>query len=622
MVNPWLAVTAGAKQEGQISSPSREWWQFLQLCDKWNPPSTQNHFKVEPRTKYNTLEQLLDDYKQSGVDSEGHFTLNPIRARELLEQFQLPEATHYLVHLVCFLVGAGAKGIAISSTRSQIRLEASGARVEKETLASPFSVLLRGGAEPHLAELALGLNTILGQDKGYAELRYDRWCANYSPSKIEVSEGSPTNLLTIVAGPRLESQGKDRELELIRELFRWCPVPIRFNGQSQQDPRPTSRCEGIEIYLKNDEHPLLLHVNSNNRLSREIKAPLSALIRVGRHRPGFRIIHLGREYRQEMPWQFVLPGWQIDLMVSSLEFKKDLSQQSILHNDLYFNVLASLRSQLESASALLLQQIPQLPGSEELADELVERLFQAGKIQQALDYQTRLAQELTLGANSLEKGRAIYRLALMEQAVASADHSRAPRAPATQPHLGLGVLQSLRCREAYEPKWTILRCKMAYDPKPPQVEAGVQEMLFRSDVPPVVKEQCYRWLLVHGHRDRNSLAWYRVCLARQIYEGGRIAEAEAVLAEAEEELENSLLHNNSERYLSSLELRAEIAAELGQLETSLELFAGLLAGLRERHGQYNLRLGVTLERLAVLLDCAGKKKQAKEYRAWSKRLYQ
>jgi hypothetical protein len=585
------------------------------LTDKWNPPLVQNHTRVKPPSKYKTLEHLLDDYKQSGVDSEGHFTLNPARARELLKQFQLPEAAHYALHIVSFLVGAGARGISISSSRSNLRFEAPGARMEEETIRSPFSVLLRSNAQPHLSELALGLNTLLGQPGGKVEICFDKWTANYKPDNIAVSENSPTGLLTITARPRLGGRGQDRELELIGDAFRWCSIPVKINGKSIPTPQLSGPPDGLEIHLKNDNYPLQMGQFASNRIVKELRANFSALIRVGRHRPTFRVVHLGRHYERPLPFAFFLPGWQVDITVNSDQFKKDLSQQDILENEKYRNLLLALRVQLEEATELLLSQNPPLTGSEDLVDDLVELLFRQGQVQEAFAFQCQQVQSLGLGGESFQKGRAIYRLGLLENLMK-------PNQASPNVRLGFDMLCNAQAPNQFEPNWTVLKARMAFNSHDPKLASEVNALIAHYRTLPVMKEHCYRWFLRQGHADPRLACGYRVELARQAFESGRPAEALTQLEAAQSGREGECLKENPPVLLKALQLHGELAAQNGQIEKSLEMFGKQLAMLREKYGQYSLELGLTLERIARLLDHAGQTKQAKEYRAWSQRLYE
>jgi len=560
--------------------------------------------------RYDSLQALLDNLREAGVDSEGRFTLNPARARELLEQFQLPDPAYYVLHLMSFLVGSGARELKVSSSRSELRMEAPGASINKESLANPFSVLLRSGAEAYQAELALGLNAILGQSGGRATLRYDRWTARYTPQSVEVEEAEQAvPSMTIACSPRCSRQGKDRELELLRESFRWCPVPVRINGNLLPDPSSTYPAEGLQILLHNPDFPVFCEPAPSNRITKTIQAPFSALIRLGRFKSGFRIIFLGREYPRVLPWGFMLPGWQVDVTIASDRFKKDLSQQSILENELYTNLMTSLRVQLERASELLLTHFPPWTGSEELVDDLLENLYGKGQRELVYAYQQRLVEHLALSENSLQKGRAIYRMALLEKASGHRSHQRLT--------LATNLLQGLTRLPRFEPQWSILKAEMAFD-LDPRIESQVQGLVNRVDTPDFIKEHCYRWLMGVSGQSAKSRAWHRLSLAACIFRVGRLDEALTEVDLAESEAEPFPMEDHQALVI---ELKAKIAVESGHLEKALELFGRHLSMLRESHGQYDLRLGLTLTRLAKLLEHAGQKKQAREYLAWSRRLH-
>lgn len=563
---------------------------------------------MSSQQRYDSLQSLLDGLRREGVDSEGYFTLNPLRARELLEQFQLSEPAHYVLHIMSFLVGCGARTVQVSSTRSQIRFDAPGAEVDRETMASPFAVLLSSKALPYQAELALGLNAILGRKGGEVVLTHAELSARYTSESIEVNEVPPSGSLTVVCKPRLAQSGRDRELELLDQGFRWCPVPVKINGLSLPDPTIAYPSAGLQIFLKNPAFPILSGPDLPNRLVKTIDAPFSALIRVGRFLPRFRIVSLGREYLCSLPWSFLLPGWQVDVTVASDRFKKDLSQQSILANEHYRNLLSALRVQLEKATELLLTHVPPCLGSEALVDDLVEHLFRAGQGETAYSYQKKLAEYLALKENSLEKGMALFRMGLMESA---AGHGQG------RVQLAQGLLHGLPHQDPLEPQWSMLKAEMAFAPTP-LVESQVQGLVYRADTPDWIKEHCYRWLVALKSQDALSRAWHRLSLAACAYRAGRLDEARREVHLADDE---AAPFGSEDYKLQSVELRAKIAAEAGHLDKALELFGRHLSLLRQNHGQYDLRLGLTLKRLAALLEHAGQKKQAREYLAWSKRLH-
>lgn len=563
---------------------------------------------MESGERYRSLEGLLEAHRLEGVDSEGQFTLNPARARELLEQFQLPDPAHYAMHITSFLIGAGAGTIEISSYRSHLQFKAHGVSLDESTIRSPFSVLLRGRSEPRLAELALGLNTILGQKGGEVVFTLDSWKARYTSQSIEVTSIEPVDHLTLICKPRCG--GRDRELDLIDQAFRWSPVPITLNGVSVPEPRTRESARGLQIWLHNPEHPIAVSSNATNRLTKPVKAPFSALIQIGKFKPGFRIVCLGREYTRNLPWSFILPQWQVDITVASDRFSKDLSQQEILENELFHNLISSLRAQVEMATMLLLSHVPPLRGSEELVDDLVEHLFQSGQTEAAYAFQNRLCQQLSLGEASLEKGRAIYRLALMESSWNEEDSAKF--------ELGTNILYNFRNIAPHEPDWSILKAEMAFSGSRLQ-DAKVERMANRESTPLEVQESCYRWLVGRNPEFHiPARAWHRLRLANCLYKSGRLEEALSQLDQSEREAATSA---DEELLLYSIELKAKVASQAGHLEKALELFGRHLSILRQTHGQYDLRLGLTLRRLAALLNHAGQKKQARKYLAWSKRLH-
>lgn len=569
---------------------------------------------MNQHSKYTTLDQLLHDYRQDGVDSEGEFTLNPIRARELLEQFQLPEPAHYAVHMVSFLIGAGAKGIYASSSRDQIRYEAAGAEMEFSTLKSPFSVLLQSGAKPHLSELALALNTILGQPESTVEIFFGEWRAVYTQNDIQVEDAPNTELLTIVVHARFGPKGEDRELRFIQEAFRWAVIPIAVNGKRIHQALQSHQDEGLEIHLQNREYPLILGNNVGHRVEKQVKANFSALIRIGRHKPGLRIVFLGRDYSKPLPWKYQVPGWQVEVTINTDCLKKDLSQQDILENDKFKNLLAAVRAQLEWATAYILLQQPPPKTAEPLVDDLLEQMYKSGRTDDVLQYQVKLVQVLGLNNDNWTKGKAMLRLAMIQDARGTAD--------ASQKRMALELLEGEQNSDPVEPHWTILKAKMAFAAASHELVKDVNKFLNRSRVPLALREHCYRWLIREGQQDPRLLACYRVDLARQVFETGRPAEALAELDAASRFPEGDFLKESTEYSLKAAQLRGEIAAQAGQMEKALKHIGEYLNGLRDNYGQYSLKLGTPLEQLALILDHLGQKKQAAEYRAWSKRLYE
>lgn len=567
---------------------------------------------MNPGLEYNTFDELLDNLRREGVESEGVFTLNPARARELLKQFQLPDPALYALHITSFLVGAGATRIEIDREGSSLRFRAAGAHIEDQDLKSPFSVLLSSSAPLHLRELAFGLNALLGQKKAEAQVSFGPVLAIYKPDRIEVTDCPQLDHLTILAKAKFKKRPGKSEIELLRDSFRLCHIPIAIDGEEISSPELSKPHDGLEVHLANDNYPLQLSSAEQRRIVKPMKAPFSALLHVNRHRSALRIVHLGRSYAMPLPWSVDLPGWQVDVVVNSHRFQKDLSQQTILADKLYENLTTSLRVQLDRALELLLSVVPPMTGCQDLADDVVAVWFQKDP-QRALAYQQKLVAELGLKNDSLEKGRALYRLSLMQLS------SGGPTGEAAKRH-GWNILSSLNSPLGHEPEWSLLSAELDYSPRSHQLSLRCREFVDRSQLPTYMKEKCCRWL-VNDHQMSPTLrAWYCTELAQTLLLQERFQEAKAAVQQSLTFKALPGFQSSDQFEIFLARTRGELAVALGQLEEAVQAFGQQLTVLSSRNGQHSLTLGLTLERLSLLLNQLGKKKQAREYQAWSRRL--
>jgi len=532
---------------------------------------------------------------------------------QTLDQLQLSEPAEYLLHLVSFLVGAGAEKIEVFSSRSALRVEATGVEVDPKTVNNPFSVLLKSGHEPHLSEFALGLNTLLGLKSGRADLRVGELKARYTSQLVEVENvGEVARGLILVTGPRVG--GGERELELLTREFRWSPIPVKVNGQSLPGPQVRASRSALEVFLHNPEYPLTVGEARCKRITKLVHAGFSALVRVAHlRRSCFRVIHLGRCYEQALPWEFFLPGWEVDVTVNSDRFQKDLSQQNILAKDVYLNLADSLRQQLELAVDSLLTEFPPAAGSEELVNDLIDMIYSRGEREVAIQLQGRLRQSLALTDRGLEKGRAQLRYALMKKNGGAEEAAR-------EISLAVEMLSDKAAGDPLEPEWSILKGNMTFAVPDNGLLNQVRAQILIQDLPDHIKEMCLRWLLRHDDQPifRGN---HRINLARLCFDCGRLAEAEKLIFPEEPRAKDDLEAAAPPWHSKELELKGELLARKGMVDKSVEMFARHLSLLRQEHGQYSLNLGLTLERLSTLLEFLGQKARAREYRSWSRRLH-
>ena len=537
-----------------------------------------------------TLDQLLSDYRRNGVDSEGQFTINPARAREMLEQFQLPEPAYYALHFVSFLIGAGATSVSIEQAGGGLRFLAPGAQLVPAVAASPFSALLKSDVEPYLSELALGLNTILGQ-QARVELVADGLSALYTPDGIELFDKESCRFvsLTVSGG----SSSGQREVELIGQHFALSPVPIQLAGVSLSQPAAWSPAV-LQVALTNDAYPLPSLPDSPLHRHRSTRARLSAVLRVGRQASGVRVLHLGRLYTLALPWGCALPGWQVEVVLNTDRLRKDLTQQALRDNDTFKNMFAMLQQQLEMALSDLPVAAWHNGEAQALWDGVIEAMVHQGRKAQAVERQALLLRNVETAPVGPEKANALLRMGWLRNL---------SKAGSGAQNLQQAETILSRLQEPKQAGRIRVKTRMAFSNVTPELRSAVVDLATDPGAPPQERIEAYRWLREREQGDHEP-ALYSCRMAQLLYELGRSSLA---------------LH---ELDASPVSDDPRLLAALGHFERALESLGQLLALQREQYGQYSMRLGLTLTRLAAVLEHLGKTKQAEEYREWSQRLHQ
>lgn len=194
------------------------------------------------------LETLLHELRQQGQhDSEGVFTLDSARARRQLSQFQLADPYAFGAHLVASAVASGARRIDVNLRLGVFRIESNGrqlGKLELESLAA--SLFADAPALVHLKELGIALYACAGLHPesmtvfstgpaGGCQLSY----TSAGESLVEVAPEH--NQRTVVEIRQrggwkklLQPTGARPEITAIEDLCRYCPVPLRINGNRFQ----------------------------------------------------------------------------------------------------------------------------------------------------------------------------------------------------------------------------------------------------------------------------------------------------------------------------------------------------------------------------------------------------
>lgn len=109
---------------------------------------------------------LIEGLRAEGeVDSVGRFTLDPVKAREKLQKFQLVDAHRYVLELVQAAVLRGATDIGFAIDADDMHMRFDGAVFSAEELGDVWGSIFADGDDRLLRgvrQLALGLNAALG----------------------------------------------------------------------------------------------------------------------------------------------------------------------------------------------------------------------------------------------------------------------------------------------------------------------------------------------------------------------------------------------------------------------------------------------------------------------------
>ncbi|MFN8609669.1 MAG: tetratricopeptide repeat protein [Vulcanimicrobiota bacterium] len=321
------------------------------------------------------LSHYLD---QGEFDSHGRFTMDPLRARELLRQYVLPDPRHYAVSLVSFLVGMGAGSVSVQAFSDRLEIKATGLELPRELLGNPLEGLLSGRDHPVLRELALGMNAALGVANQIL-LRSGGFEGRYG-QRFEVSESPGEHTLFVV------QTRPGGELEAL-SCFANCSVDIFVQGRKISAALdPPSDCFVLELAGKGlalGDHPAR-HVLAH-------PAPLQAACWLGQIPPRCSWVYLGRTYETALPWT---PGdLGLQLWVACDHLDRDLSLQHLQQNERYQSVCEYLRAQLARGLDEVLElflggwQPPQL---RPVVLYALEHLAAGGQLELALELQRAL----------------------------------------------------------------------------------------------------------------------------------------------------------------------------------------------------------------------------------------
>lgn len=200
------------------------------------------------------LRETLDELRRQGeTDSEGEFTLDASRARELLKRFTLENPRHYILNLVAAAVGAGATAVNVQTDADDAVVTWEGQAMTRQQLADLFAAPFQDGCPRYVEELAIGAGFALGLEPHW--VRVDCWndgeafrlVANAEGEHVEELQrlpGETTGTRVHVKEPLLRKllRGSGEEAEAVRRLCRYAPVAIELNRRSVNRSLPYEEC--------------------------------------------------------------------------------------------------------------------------------------------------------------------------------------------------------------------------------------------------------------------------------------------------------------------------------------------------------------------------------------------
>lgn len=510
----------------------------------------------------------LSQYLEQGhLDSHGRFTMDPVRARELLRQYVLPNPRHYVLCLVSFMVGMGARSVEVQAFPDRLEVRGAGLVLPRELLANPLEGLFSGRDQPILRELALGMNAALGlaptvllRSGGY-EGRYAR---QFTMGEFPGEE----TVFVVQTRP-------GGELEALADQFNECAVDVLVQGKKVNGPLAAPPdCFVLELGGQGliIAEPPARHVMTH-------PAPLQASCWLGSLAPRCCWIYLGRTYEMPVPWTLGDLGMQ--LWVACDQVDRDLSLQHVLTNERYQRICDYLREQISRG-----------------LDEILE-LFLGG-------WQPRQLRQIVLYA--LERVASANNLPLaLELQQALGVHSRVDQ-------LRMDLLERRTVVEFEVSGPDLAEAARAYQAIKGLRHHLTSRMLFRAG------EQAYTagdyaqaarffepYLLADPVRSDQVRAQYGHCLLQQ----GKLQESRFHLSQA--------IKAGGEKawVIEALEHLASVDAALGNPRDAFQTLLQVLSRRQAISGSRSASLGLVLRKLAALSAEFGDPKGVAQYEHWA-----
>ena len=211
------------------------------------------------------LETLLAQARHEGrVDSSGSFTLDLWGAQRKFREFLLSDPYRYILRLVRSAVFSGADSVTGSIGHDSVKLFFPSLPLKGEQLPTLLDRLLGAHGDAG-RELAVGLNSLLALEPQKVELLLATGDGAHLLRLTPESEGELHHLpenrgpmgtylnVQRSGGSLLKRLGEPQESQLLRELCRFCPIPLKINGKLVQPPYGRGRGPSRIALVREDD---------------------------------------------------------------------------------------------------------------------------------------------------------------------------------------------------------------------------------------------------------------------------------------------------------------------------------------------------------------------------------
>lgn len=188
----------------------------------------------------NFLNQLVG---MGRLDSEGSFSLDPVRARVLLEKYRLPSAVYFMLHAVSAAVASQAGTVKVELRADSLTVTFDGLPFSPEDADHCFSKLWSKDRDPQTARLQ-ELAIARGAAEQWGSTHFSISSTEAGDTRLRVCKSAWANRLKRLLG----STGYSREYELLRDHLASSPrCKISLNGRQLPAISPPKKVQSLYL---------------------------------------------------------------------------------------------------------------------------------------------------------------------------------------------------------------------------------------------------------------------------------------------------------------------------------------------------------------------------------------